>query len=567
MNHMIIEVRLMHINKTQFIKNGKQSVDKYFFFYILSEYSTFDFCIICTSELRLSVDENLVPIDEIEVGQIEAEIINVLRTNESYSAGSPLLSSCESFSPQTSPSSSATGSSASTIQVNSSINFQNESYFLKELNIELNTAQSKYKVTNESGNELKQINSLTNFILNPSLNQDDHLSNLSQKNSELKETIENLRKNLNETKTMVHDYQKNMNDYLTKLAECNKMVAEVDETSKKQFCEKVVEQVGHFLDENGTEQIVPDLDQNFVNQLKNKIDKFRQNQNAKLAKIKQNNNAENQVKFNEAINRVVLAKDKKIEELHKKQTNYIDKITSLELEIKKLNIKLSCHTNPTLDAEIDTNRITHELLNCDQTETNSKLKELMLQEKINELKKQLDMFHTLPVTNNFYETIQINSCNLEDLVMAVYSEEHGSYRVVHKTSNYIHFVYSAVFKNFEHKLCIKANNSGSKLNTIGTSQYSSSPQNDQSDIVHLNEIAPSQDESQPTQSILNSVQVDNMGADCSELNMFNAEKQPQWFVGKVLVKEFCVARKENNRFKVPGGTRFYRVKLKPYNLF
>lgn len=32
-------------------------------------------------------------------------------------------------------------------------------------------------------------------------------------------------------------------------------------------------------------------------------------------------------------------------------------------------------------------------------------------------------------------------------------------------------------------------------------------------------------------------------------NIFLAEKQPQWFVGRVLVKEFCIARKVSFSFR------------------
>nr|AWV66677.1 RB1-inducible coiled-coil protein 1 [Brachionus koreanus] len=517
------------------------------------------------SELRLNVDEKLPKIDQPEVDQIENEIMNVLKANESCPATSPSLSSCESFSSQASPSASASETSASTIQVNSSINFDNEPFILKELNIDLNTPQSKFKVTNESADELKHINRLTDFIQH----SDSQISSdMNRKILELKKTVENLRQNLNLTKDMFLDYQTNIRDHVSKLIECNQMISNVDKTDKSEFYKKVANQVENFLDESSSEKIDSDLEEYFVVMLKEKIENFKKTQNAKLIQMKKNNNAENQIKFNEAINRVAISKDKKIEELNEKEKNYLEKIASLELEIKKLKTKLSHESNLTLtNVEIDTNKTTDELLHCDQIEANSKLKELMLQEKINELKKQLDMFHTLPLTDNFYETIQINSCNTDDLVLAVYSEEHGAYRVVYKTSNYLHFVYSAVFKNFEQKLCIKSNNSGSKLNTINISQYSSSPQNDQSDIVHLNEnVANNQDESQPTQSILNSVQADSSSAECSE-NIFNSEKQPQWFVGKVLLKEFCVARRENNRFKIPAGTRFYRVRLKHYSLF
>uniref|UniRef100_A0A8C8DUC7 RB1-inducible coiled-coil protein 1 n=1 Tax=Oryzias sinensis TaxID=183150 RepID=A0A8C8DUC7_9TELE len=38
-----------------------------------------------------------------------------------------------------------------------------------------------------------------------------------------------------------------------------------------------------------------------------------------------------------------------------------------------------------------------------------------------------------------------------------------------------------------------------------------------------------------------------------------------WVLGKVLEKEYCQAKKAQNRFKVPLGTKFYRVKAVPWN--
>lgn len=92
----------------------------------------------------------------------------------------------------------------------------------------------------------------------------------------------------------------------------------------------------------------------------------------------------------------------------------------------------------------------------DINQTKIKLRELMLMEKISQLEKQLALFTTLPVTND-YETIQLNSCNIDDLVVAVYSEEYGSYKIIHKSSNYLHFVHSAIFKSHEQRLSFKVN--------------------------------------------------------------------------------------------------------------
>ncbi|XP_022084289.1 RB1-inducible coiled-coil protein 1-like [Acanthaster planci] len=40
----------------------------------------------------------------------------------------------------------------------------------------------------------------------------------------------------------------------------------------------------------------------------------------------------------------------------------------------------------------------------------------------------------------------------------------------------------------------------------------------------------------------------------------------QWIIGRVSDKEYCQAKKANNRFKVAMGTKFYRVKAKKYDL-
>ncbi|XP_023671391.1 RB1-inducible coiled-coil protein 1 [Paramormyrops kingsleyae] len=43
-----------------------------------------------------------------------------------------------------------------------------------------------------------------------------------------------------------------------------------------------------------------------------------------------------------------------------------------------------------------------------------------------------------------------------------------------------------------------------------------------------------------------------------------AARRP-WVLGKVMEKEYCQAKKAQNRFKVPLGTKFYRVKAVPWN--
>ncbi len=44
-----------------------------------------------------------------------------------------------------------------------------------------------------------------------------------------------------------------------------------------------------------------------------------------------------------------------------------------------------------------------------------------------------------------------------------------------------------------------------------------------------------------------------------------AGQRRQWALGEVTDKEYCQAKKAANRFKVPIGTRFYRVKAVPWS--
>jgi hypothetical protein len=208
----------------------------------------------------------------------------------------------------------------------------------------------------------------------------------------------------------------------------------------------------------------------------------------------------------------------------------------------------------------------------DMEKTKSKLKEIMLMEKISQLEKQMSLFTTLPLTND-YETIQLNSCNIDDLVIAVYSEEYNSYKIIHKTSTYLHFVHSAIFKSHEQRLSFKNNisnksviNSSQSQNDLASNQTSTSPPvNDSlSNTNHNIEVestdsanikgssSKSTDNPITVSCSVNDLTTNNMGlasplvknspADDID-SIFLSEKQPQWFVGRVLVKEFCIARR------------------------
>ncbi|XP_069777605.1 RB1-inducible coiled-coil protein 1 isoform X2 [Narcine bancroftii] len=49
------------------------------------------------------------------------------------------------------------------------------------------------------------------------------------------------------------------------------------------------------------------------------------------------------------------------------------------------------------------------------------------------------------------------------------------------------------------------------------------------------------------------------------LDLKSGSSRRPWVLGKVMEKEYCQAKKAQNRFKVPLGTKFYRVKAVPWN--
>ncbi|GAB6026628.1 hypothetical protein CHUAL_013034 [Chamberlinius hualienensis] len=60
-----------------------------------------------------------------------------------------------------------------------------------------------------------------------------------------------------------------------------------------------------------------------------------------------------------------------------------------------------------------------------------------------------------------------------------------------------------------------------------------------------------------------------LNTDCWEdfgIKKDSAETKRNWIVGRVIDKEYCQAKKKSNRFNVPLGTKFYRIKVKPFSL-
>ena len=439
--------------------------------------------------------------------------------------------------------------------------------------------------------------------------------------------INDIKAKLNETKELLKTYKNelkfNIDIILNKHIENDKLTQLLNEKhqqmeqNKTKFYSLFIEFI-QSSEKNSNQQVFidqlsNDSDREFSVQLLDYLKKCElENQkqidelNATIKTVKMNTNADKQILFNEAIKRVTQDKDRIIEALKQKEKDYealkrvtldqdktieeyklkekefLKQISSLQATIDEMSNNLKDVSNDTvlisnekskpleiqstegLPVSTDQENIDTEDIN----QTKMKLKELMLLEKITQLEKQLSLFTTLPVTND-YETIQLHSCNIDDLVIAVYSESYGSYKIIHKSSNYLHFVHSAIFKSHEQRLSFKNPNSMSiRASHLATSP-SSSPLNEISQMElqfvttnpsDIDSTIASSSSSFNQQKMYHNQQSDMVGSDDTAHsstpnplvknspsdnihNIFMSEKQPQWFVGRVLVKEFCIARK------------------------
>ena len=323
------------------------------------------------------------------------------------------------------------------------------------------------------------------------------------------------------------------------------------------------------------------------------IQHFRETYELKetLKALKNKMNAEKQKLFNEAIKRATQEKEKLIDELRQKETGYLEEIKQLKEALDKASVNTTASTLAAAKEEVlatasavtptapilieDEIELKTNLEEENVKETKIKLKELMYKEKIEQLEKRLSQLTQLPVTND-YETIQLNSCNIDDLVIAVYSEENNSYKIIHKSSNYMYFVHSAIFKSHEQRLAFKnvsvntptSDNSVSTMSVVAASapvppsilvdqscsQFDmqlDSKEADQSSVTE--NIVSSSASTIPNLANLSSVDFNFTTSTGSPLvknspsdnvdNIFLKNEQPQWFIGRVLVKEFCIARR------------------------
>jgi hypothetical protein len=173
----------------------------------------------------------------------------------------------------------------------------------------------------------------------------------------------------------------------------------------------------------------------------------------------------------------------------------------------------------------------------------------------------------------------------------VYENAHNAYQIVNKSSAYKHFIHTDSLKPFDNESReitygppsdpLFINVEEKKHHTspcpsvqipfanLPMSPICASPPNK---LIHASSIETALEQPpilQQHQSICtNIVNLQSVIGYAASANACSnlANEQPRWFVARVVSKEFCIAKKENNRYKLPANTRFYRVRIEPFKL-
>ena len=148
-------------------------------------------------------------------------------------------------------------------------------------------------------------------------------------------------------------------------------------------------------------------------------------------------------------------------------------------------------------------------------------------------------------------TRSINS-SVQTTPIAFFTVNRSDYVIIYFDPAYQHYMIFTYLPtlHFIHLDCYELFNIQHKQNTIQQTNYSNVIGSISNDNGTNSSVFPSLINT----SMINSSSIDNSG--------FRPSTIP--FLGQVTDKEYCQAKKTNNRFNVPLGTKFYRVRCKPW---
>ncbi|XP_054155908.1 RB1-inducible coiled-coil protein 1-like [Oppia nitens] len=348
---------------------------------------------------------------------------------------------------------------------------------------------------------------------------------------------------LNELKEKLDSEHKHEMDSLRHRFKLAISTTSIERTPSETSLEKVNLDV---IDQLAQEREVMKLKQLIVDE-KNRYEELlirsKRERDDELKSIKSDLAAKYQVNFNEAVNKLSMEKDSIAQELLAKDTSLSASVAAInELLIKYNNSSLESSGSTGSDVKSHTQivaEIMNQIENEIQTLTGSCFREKQLNEsvicgdprllqcpcnsanmikekdyEINRLNRIINMKESEMTQSSTtsgigrIERVSVIGCEVGDIVLIYYEEKFENY-IVFNLNHVLHFL---------HTDCL--------------------------DGLSLKSVTGEAHQQQQQQQ----------------------QQQPQrWTIAEVTDKEYCQARKAQNRYKVPIQTKFYRIKAKPWS--
>ncbi|XP_071836066.1 RB1-inducible coiled-coil protein 1-like isoform X2 [Apostichopus japonicus] len=346
------------------------------------------------------------------------------------------------------------------------------------------------------------------------------------------------------------EYQGRIDGLQTDLAESKRYEATPTDLSNE-VMEESIETKGRFTDLETIEKLrlqhaveMTELREMLEQQARHQVETTRREYELKMERIRQSmkptdmsklSSAEKQVAFNEAISRITAEKDSEIDRLKEREAALLEEQSSLSDKLENL-----------LTSNVDVSSEAQELIKRSrEVERASKYELKEMAETVKVLKQSLD---------------EIRSGSPAELMV---SSEDGSVHPADATSKLHALLHSkeqeCISLKKQLQMHLRNTHMGSKsekvsLRDIGVGDlvWIKFEEAHQNYVVFTLEA---------TLYFVHSESVHALG-----LKTEDAKKTRDFALGRIADKEYCQAKKAQNRFKVPMGTKFYRVRVTAYDI-
>ncbi|XP_035228857.1 RB1-inducible coiled-coil protein 1-like isoform X2 [Stegodyphus dumicola] len=260
------------------------------------------------------------------------------------------------------------------------------------------------------------------------------------------------------------------------------------------------------------------------------IENMRKDHESKIEKMKARFTAEKQVSFNEAINKLAKEKDAVIEDLRVENSSLQENVSSI---CKYLETPLGSVYN-------------YEALTVSDSALLSSSKEVQFGCFLEKIREDLGPYLKFkPAVEKPVSSSSDTQQTMESLKKKLHKKEKECQELTAK--------FAALYKSGsgEDRSCLDCKNKISILtcNVGDLVLLCYEERNENFKVFHFG-------------SFVHFLHQDSLQA----LNLkIPAESSEKWALGIVVNKEFCVTKKPNNRYKLVLGTKFYRVKVQPWN--